>query len=73
MDRALFLPRDWVEDRERCRQAGVPEAVTHRPKTVLARKMLLRTLDSGVPEFDRWKVKPLISLEIRCQQLALQA
>nr|WP_217652773.1 transposase [Halomonas ilicicola] len=38
MDRALFLPRDWVEDRERCRQAGIPEDVSHKPKTGLARR-----------------------------------
>jgi SRSO17 transposase len=52
IDRALFLPRDWAEDRERCRQAGIPEAVEHKPKTELARDMLVRALDSGVTA--RW-------------------
>ena len=52
IDRALFLPRDWAADRERCRQAGIPEKVAHRPKTALAQDMLLRALDSGVTA--RW-------------------
>lgn len=52
VDRALFLPQDWADDRERCRQAGIPEDVSHKPKTALAREMLSRTLDSGVTA--RW-------------------
>ncbi|WP_422730884.1 transposase [Modicisalibacter xianhensis] len=42
VDRTLFLPRDWAEDRERCRQAGIPETVEHKPKAELARDMLVR-------------------------------
>nr|WP_221885561.1 IS701 family transposase [Halomonas populi] len=52
IDRALFLPRDWADDRERCRQAGIPEHVSHMPKTALAREMLKRALNSGVTA--RW-------------------
>lgn len=52
IDRALFLPQDWAEDRARCRQAGITESVTHRPKTELAREMLLHALNSGVTA--RW-------------------
>ena len=25
IDRELYLPRSWTEDRERCREAGIPE------------------------------------------------
>ena len=25
IDRALYLPESWIEDRERCAQAGIPE------------------------------------------------
>ncbi|WP_319022700.1 IS701 family transposase [Halomonas sp. 3F2F] len=52
VDRALFLPQDWADDRERCRQAGIPEDVSHKTKTALAREMLSRTLDRGVTA--RW-------------------
>lgn len=52
IDRTLFLPRDWAEDRKRCRQAGIPETVGHKPKTALARDMLVHALDSGVTA--RW-------------------
>src|SRR5262249_34595664 len=28
----LFLPQAWAQDRERCRQAGIPDTVVYRPK-----------------------------------------
>jgi SRSO17 transposase len=28
----LFLPEDWSDDRERCRAAGIPDEMVHRPK-----------------------------------------
>ncbi|EAR21292.1 IS701 family transposase [Nitrococcus mobilis] len=52
LDRALFVPREWSEDRARCRRAGIPDEVVHQPKTELARQMLVRALDSGVSA--RW-------------------
>ena len=52
IDRALFLPEDWSSDRDRCRAAGMDEAVVHQPKTELARGMLLRALEAGVSA--RW-------------------
>src|SRR5438270_607174 len=33
----LFLPREWSLDRDRCREAGLPDGVVHRPKWRLAR------------------------------------
>jgi SRSO17 transposase len=49
LDRALFVPEEWFADRDRCRQAGIPEHVTHRTKPQLARELLERALDGGVP------------------------
>ncbi len=28
IDRALYLPKEWTDDRERCQKAGVPEETT---------------------------------------------
>ena len=49
LDRELYLPQVWAEDRERRREAGVPEDAVFRAKPQLAQLMLGRTLDSGVP------------------------
>jgi SRSO17 transposase len=49
VDRELYLPRSWTDDRDRCRQAGVPDHVQFAAKTELARAMLGRALDAGMP------------------------
>jgi SRSO17 transposase len=49
IDRELYLPKSWVADRDRCREAAVPEEVEFAIKTVLAQRMLGRALDAGVP------------------------
>jgi SRSO17 transposase len=49
VDRELYLPKSWTEDRDRCREAGVPDDVQFSSKTDLARLMLGRALDAGVP------------------------
>lgn len=49
VDRELYLPQDWTDDRPRCRAAGIPDAVAFRTKPALARAMLERALDAGVP------------------------
>jgi SRSO17 transposase len=49
IDRELYLPRSWTEDRDRCRQAAVPDEVQFAAKPGLARLMLGRALDAGVP------------------------
>jgi SRSO17 transposase len=36
LDSELFLLEAWSEDRARCRAAGIPEAMTHRPKWRIA-------------------------------------
>ncbi len=49
LDRALYLPEAWCDDRARCRAAGIPDDVPFRTKPALARDMLERALDAGVP------------------------
>jgi len=49
IDRELYLPRSWTDDSARCRAARVPEQVGFQTKPLLARVMLERALDAGVP------------------------
>ena len=49
IDRELYLPKSWIADRDRCREAAVPDEVEFATKTDLARAMLARALDAGVP------------------------
>lgn len=49
IDRELYLPQEWTDDRERCQQAGIPDERSFATKPVLARQMLERAFDAGVP------------------------
>ena len=42
IDNELFLPEDWANDRERCKAAGIPEDMVHRPKWKIALEELDR-------------------------------
>ena len=48
IDRELYLPKDWAEDKPRRREAGVPEEVEFATKPQLAMRMLERALKAGV-------------------------
>jgi SRSO17 transposase len=48
IDRELYLPEEWAEDKERRERAGVPEQVGMRTKPELAKVMLQRAMDAGV-------------------------
>jgi SRSO17 transposase len=48
LDRALYLPEEWTQDRVRCREAGIPEEVAFATKGELARAMLSRAFAAGV-------------------------
>ena len=54
IDRTLYLPREWAEDSARREEAGVPEEVRFATKGKLAREMLRRAFEAGVPA--RWVV-----------------
>jgi len=49
IDRRLFLPENWTEDRDRCQSAGIPEGVVFRTKPELATEMIERSHRAGVP------------------------
>jgi len=49
VDRALYLPRAWTDDPERCREAGIPKTVQFATKLSLAQRMLDRVFAAGVP------------------------
>ena len=49
IDRSLYLPKEWCEDLSRRIEAKVPDSITFSTKPTLARQMLSRTLDAGVP------------------------
>src|SRR5215203_2009059 len=48
IDRELYLPEEWADDRDRRERAGVPEQVKMRTKPELAKEMLRRALEAGV-------------------------
>ena len=48
LDRELYLPEVWTDDRERCRRAGIPDKRTFATKPELAQQMLERTCTAGV-------------------------
>jgi SRSO17 transposase len=48
IDRELYLPEEWAEDKERRGRAGVPDEVGMRTKPELAKEMLQRALKAGV-------------------------
>ena len=49
LDRELSLPKEWAAAPARREEAAVPETVEFRTKPQLARAMLERALDAGVP------------------------
>jgi len=42
IDRELYLPQAWTQDRQRCTEAGIPDAVRFQTKPELAQQMLAR-------------------------------
>lgn len=48
IDGDLFLPKAWDEDRDRCRQAGIPDELRYRPKWQIALEQLDRARANGV-------------------------
>ena len=44
----LFLPKGWDEDRARCREAGIPDQVRHRPKWRIGLDQAKQAIGHGV-------------------------
>jgi SRSO17 transposase len=49
VDRALYLPKEWAEDAARRQAAHVPESVRFATKPQLARQLISRVLEAGLP------------------------
>lgn len=49
IDRALYLPKTWTDDRVRRTAAYVPEEIAFATKPQLARGMIARAIRAGVP------------------------
>jgi SRSO17 transposase len=48
LDRELYLPKEWTDDPERCREAGIPAVRCFATKPQLAQQMLARTFTAEV-------------------------
>jgi len=48
LDADLFLPESWSDDRDRCREAGIPDSLVHRPKWRIALQQVARANASGI-------------------------
>ena len=49
IDRQLYLPKEWAEDAARRDRVSVPPEVAFATKPALAREMIVRALDAGLP------------------------
>jgi SRSO17 transposase len=47
IDRELYLPKSWTDDRDRCAQAGIGEEIEFATKPKPAQRMLERLLAAG--------------------------
>jgi SRSO17 transposase len=47
VDKALYLPGAWTDDRDRCRAAGVPEEIGYQTKAELGLGLLHRARQAG--------------------------
>lgn len=54
IDRELYVPKAWTDDRVRCEAAGIPGAVEFATKPQLARSMLERALDAVAKNEPLW-------------------
>ncbi len=48
LDGELYLPESWDADRDRCREAGIPDSVVYRPKWQIGLELHQRAVDNGV-------------------------
>ncbi len=48
LDGELYLPESWDADRDRCREAGIPDSVVYRPKWQIGLDLHQRAVDNGL-------------------------
>src|SRR5262247_2822350 len=71
LDCALYLPKDWTNDRERWQSAGVPEQQPFATKPQLARQLLERAFNAQV--LAAWVTGDSVYGEDRRRRLWLEA
>jgi SRSO17 transposase len=49
IDRELYLPKEWIDDPTRCREADIPEEVRFQTKWELAQQMMERVFLAQIP------------------------
>lgn len=49
IDRALYLPKSWTSDPDRCAGAGIPDGTGFATKPALAGEMITRAVAAGAP------------------------
>jgi SRSO17 transposase len=49
IDRELYIPVSWTDDRDRCRAAGIDDEVPFATKNEHFKWMLQRAIDAGIP------------------------
>lgn len=62
IDRRLYLPTSWTDDRERCRQAGITDETAFATKVVMAKAMVRKAIADRIPF--RWvtaRTRPMVS------------
>jgi SRSO17 transposase len=81
LDRALYLPREWADEPDRCKEAGIPEGTAFATKIRLAKLMLERAFAAGVPAawvtgdevYGAWELRRWLEDERRPYVLAVRA
>ena len=48
LDGELYLPESWSDDRDRCREAGIPDDMVYRPKWKIALELYDRATGNGL-------------------------
>ncbi|BCK66467.1 hypothetical protein Srufu_004200 [Streptomyces libani subsp. rufus] len=49
IDRRLYLPTSWMDDRERCQRAGIADEVSFATKVAMAKEMVRRAITDKIP------------------------
>ncbi len=77
----MYLPAEWTDDPERCEAAGIPEGTAFATKIQLARAMLERAFEAGVPVgwvtgdevYGAWELRRWLEEQGRPYVLAVRA